>query len=73
MNPRKVDVRSLSPGERLDLLEEIWASLTETPEKLPLTDAQRAELDRRLDEFERDPARGIPWEEVLKKIRRRTG
>lgn len=64
-----VDIRALTPEERLTLLEEIWDSLE--PEDVPLTDAQRAELDRRLDDLERDRDLGIPWEEVLRQIRER--
>jgi putative addiction module component (TIGR02574 family) len=36
-----------------------------------LTDAQREELDRRLDDLERSGTEGIPWEEVLRQIRKR--
>ena len=35
------DVLSLSPADRLQLLEEIWDSLAATPEAIPVTDAQR--------------------------------
>src|SRR5881628_2449875 len=34
-------VRSLSVADRLRLLEEIWDSLAETPEAIPVTDAHR--------------------------------
>ena len=36
-----------------------------------LTDEQRQELDRRLDDLEHSGAKGIPWEEVLEQIRNR--
>ena len=58
----------LTVQERLELLERLWDSLVDTPERIPLTDAQKEELDRRLDDFERDPAIGIPWDEVRKRI-----
>ena len=41
------------------------------PEFVPLTSAQREELDRRLDELDRDGPVGIPWQEVLGQIRSR--
>jgi putative addiction module component (TIGR02574 family) len=41
------------------------------PEDVPVTDAQREELDRRLDDLEGDPDLGIPWDEVLRRIRER--
>lgn len=65
-----VDITNLTPKERLALLEDIWDSLN--PEDVPVTEAQRGELDRRLDDFERDRDLGIPWEEVQRQIRDRS-
>ena len=64
-----IDIASLSPEERLQLLEALWESLSATPEVIPLTNAQREELDRRLDELDREGPTGIPWEEVLRQGR----
>jgi len=64
-----VDIKTMSVDERIALIGEIWDSLD--PADVPLTDAQRAELDRRLDDLENDPDLGIPWEEVLRQIRSR--
>jgi len=44
-------------------------SLCADPLKIPLTDAQAKELDRRLDEMEKDTTLRIPWENVLAQIR----
>ena len=66
-----VAIADLSTEERLRLLEELWESLSATPEAVPLTNAQREELDRRLDELDRDGPVGIPWEDVLDRIRGR--
>ena len=62
-----IDIAKLSPEERLELLEQLWDSLS--AEAIPLTDAQRDELDRRLDELDREGPVGIPWNEVLDRIR----
>jgi putative addiction module component (TIGR02574 family) len=62
-----VNIQSLTAEQRLALIGEIWDSLA--PEDIPLSDAQRAELDRRLDAPNDDA--GIPWEEALQKIRDR--
>jgi len=48
-----IDIANLSAEERLRLLEELWESLSATPEAIPLTNAQREELDRRLDDLDR--------------------
>jgi putative addiction module component (TIGR02574 family) len=66
-----IDIASLSLEERLRLLDELWESLSRTPEAIPMTNAQREELDRRLDELDREGPIGIPWEEVHRRIRGR--
>jgi putative addiction module component (TIGR02574 family) len=58
------DIKKLSVNERLDLLEKIWDSLADFPEALPLTEAQRHELDRRIADLERNPASVESWEQV---------
>jgi putative addiction module component (TIGR02574 family) len=65
------ELRKLSLAERLELVEELWASIAAEYEHelFPLTDEQRAELERRLAEADADPAGGAPWEEVLERIR----
>ena len=42
------EVLQLPVPERIRVVETIWDSIVEHPEALPLTDEQRAELDRRL-------------------------
>jgi putative addiction module component (TIGR02574 family) len=69
MSKRGLDIASLTPEERLDLLEELWDSLGAASEAIPLTGVQRAELDRRLDDLEREGPAGIPLDEVLGRIR----
>jgi putative addiction module component (TIGR02574 family) len=71
MSKPGLDIAALTPEERLSLLEELWDSLAATPEAVSLTDAQRAELDRRLDDLEVEGPVGIPWDEVLSRIRSR--
>jgi putative addiction module component (TIGR02574 family) len=72
MSKRAIDIAALTPEERLSLLEQLWDSLTATPEAVPLTDAQRQELDHRLDDLEVDGPVGIPWDDVLSRIRNRS-
>jgi putative addiction module component (TIGR02574 family) len=48
MSKPSVNICDLSPEERLRLIEELWDSLNETAGSVPLTNAQREELDRRL-------------------------
>jgi putative addiction module component (TIGR02574 family) len=64
------DFSHLTPAERIELAQDLWDSLEpeEIAEALPLTEAQKAELDRRLEDLERDPDAGIPWEQVRAEI-----
>jgi putative addiction module component (TIGR02574 family) len=71
MSNRPIKIDQLSPTEKLGLLEDLWDSLARTPEVIPLTAAQREELDRRLDDLEREGPVGIPWEQVLDRIQGR--
>ena len=71
MSKPDIDIDSLTPAERLSLLEALWDSLASTPEAVPLIPAQRTELDRRLDELDAEGPVGIPWDEVLSRIRSR--
>lgn len=58
-----IDIRSLTPRERIELAEDLWDSLTE--EDIELTAEQVAELERRRERLEREGSRGRPWREVL--------
>lgn len=71
MGKLTLKIDDLSAEERLDLLERLWDSLSERPDDVPLTAAHREELDRRLEELERDGPCGIPWDEVVRQIRER--
>lgn len=67
MSHPQIDIANLTSEEKLDLIERLWESLSSRREEVPLTEAQRVELDRRLDEMERGEVEGIPWEEVVLK------
>jgi putative addiction module component (TIGR02574 family) len=72
MSKSSLNISELSPEERLRLIEQLWDSLSETPGTIPLTNAQREELDRRLDDLESSGSEGIPWDQVLQQIRSRS-
>lgn len=75
MGESSVKIEALSAQEQLELLERLWDSLSRTPANVPLTDPQRAELDRRLDALDEDASQGrvlgVPWDEVVRQIRTR--
>lgn len=55
---------ALPPAKRLDIIGFLTESLENTPDALPLTAEQRAELDRRGREMREDPQLGSTWEQV---------
>lgn len=72
MNITRADILKLSVSERIQLVEDIWDSIAEVPESVLLTDEQKAELDRRLDAYRKNPGEGSPWDMVRKRIANRT-
>jgi putative addiction module component (TIGR02574 family) len=64
-----IDVERLTRDEQLELLEKLWDSLGRDPAALPLTEEQTRDLDERLDELERDGAKGMTWDEAVEQIR----
>jgi putative addiction module component (TIGR02574 family) len=71
MSSQPLDISALSPEEQLRLIQKLWDSLSCNPERIPITDAQREELDRRIAQAETDGGGGIPWDQVLLRIRER--
>ena len=61
------DFSKLSVAERIQLAEDLWDSIPESAE-IPLTDSQKAELDRRLEDLEQHPDAGEPWEVVRARL-----
>jgi putative addiction module component (TIGR02574 family) len=61
-------IDQLSPEARLQLIGDIWDSLSdESLGEIP--DSHREELDRRLGARERNPDAVAPWDEVKARVR----
>jgi putative addiction module component (TIGR02574 family) len=60
----------LPAGDRAELAIALWDSLSDSEREgaFELTDAQRAELDRRWAEHLENPGSAIPWSEVRRKL-----
>ena len=56
--------KNLSIPERIRLVEEIWDSIAEENDALELTEAQKRELDRRLESVKNNPGQGRTWAEI---------
>ena len=57
-------VVKLSVQERIKLIELIWESISEFPDAIPLSEEQSKELDKRLEDYERNPGGNVNWEEA---------
>ena len=65
--------KSLPLPERIELAEARWDSITQDGYEPPLTPAQAAELDRRLEAHRRNPEAAIPWEQVKAELEQKYG
>lgn len=68
---KSLGIERLGIEERLTLIEELWDSIAADSTAVPLTQAQRAELDQRIAEHEENPNDVVPWEEVKAAITER--
>ena len=58
------EIKKLSIPECILIVEEIWDSIAQENESYELTQAQRDELDRRIESFTLNPQQGRTWEEI---------
>ena len=65
---KKLGIDQLTVAERILLVEEIWDSIGGEEQEIPLTEAQRQDLQRRIAEYEANPQNGSSWEEVKRRI-----
>ncbi len=61
----------LSPADQLSLVHDLWDHIAATGPGSRLSDAQRADLRRRVAEDEANPEDAIPWEQVKADARAR--
>jgi putative addiction module component (TIGR02574 family) len=73
MSDENRSVFDLSPAEKLQLVEDLWDHLAATPAAVPIHDWQKEELERRKANLAKNPASGLSWEEVKRRIRSRHG
>ena len=63
------ELARLTPPERLTLISQLWDSLED--DQLPLTAAQRVELDSRLATLDQDRRDGITWTDLKTELEQR--
>lgn len=69
MNPTGFE--DMTPAERILHVQDLWDRIAESPESVPITDAMKAELDRRLAALRAAPEELESWEVVKGQVRKR--
>ena len=69
LGERQLSVRAGANAERVKLAQDLWDSVAENPNDVPVTPEQREELDRRLQSFEKDSTAGNSWEAIKRSLR----
>ena len=62
------EILQLSVAEKVQIVEDIWDSISKSPEDLPLSEAEKLKLDARLESYQQSPNEGIEWEILKKKL-----
>lgn len=66
------DLLTLSAAERILLAQDLWDSVRNAPDAWQLTDTQRSDLARRLQEFRDNRPEGQTWQQVKARLRNGT-
>jgi putative addiction module component (TIGR02574 family) len=64
----KSQIDSLSVPERLELMDDVWASLAAEPRSVPIPAWHEEILRQRMATFEADKANAVPWDEVRERL-----
>ena len=65
---RYPEIRGLSLLEKLELATELWDELEAEQACIPISEEHMAELDRRNEDYERDPSRVTTWEAIKARL-----
>ena len=50
--------------DRIRFVEDVWDSIAVESGAVELSDEQRAEIDRRIEEYRKNPGGNVPWGEI---------
>ena len=62
------DTLGLSIPERIQLVEDIWDTITAEALPIELTEDEKKIIDARLETYHQNPRLGSPWKDVYSKI-----
>ncbi|MBD2446987.1 addiction module protein [Nostoc sp. FACHB-152] len=64
------EIKTLSIEERIRLVQAIWDSIAAEQAYPYITETQKQELDRRINDYEANPDNVMTWEEIKASIKR---
>ena len=62
------DTLGLSIPERIQLVEDIWDTISSQGDSIEFTEEEKKIIDARLEAYHKNPDLGSPWEDVFKRI-----
>lgn len=68
MSVQVAEILQLSVSERIQIVADIWDSIAALPDSLPVSEAERRELDKRLKSYAENPDEGIEWNKLREKL-----
>jgi putative addiction module component (TIGR02574 family) len=63
------EIASLSIEDRINLVQAIWDGIASDRDYPDLTEAQKQELDNRIDDYEINPVNVMTWDEIKASIK----
>ena len=60
----------MTAAERILYVQDLWDRIAQQPCDVPVSEAWKAELSRRLEAHRADPTTAVPWEQVVANLRR---
>jgi len=65
------EIQQLTKVEKLQLVEDLWDAIAAMPDDLPLSDEEKALLDRRFEAHSDSPADALTLEDFKKRLAER--
>jgi putative addiction module component (TIGR02574 family) len=65
---KALGIDKLSLDDRMSLMEEIWDSIAANPVDVPVTEAQKQDLQARLAAYQDNPKAGSSWDDVKARL-----
>ena len=62
----------MSPAEQILHVQDLWDRIADEPERIPVSEAQRTELNRRLDEHRANPDDVVSWDALKNRLRQKS-